>query len=120
MVCWASMDGEWRIPNGELQFPRKAKWTEEPSCQTSHPEKSGIASCTSCKQVGNCTSHFTITDPKTNTGTCTKKKCPFCKPKACCGEHHKHYVLNTDTEEGICIRHNDDCTPVCVPQGVND
>jgi len=118
-VCWASLDGNWRIPNGEVQLPKKSKWAEEPSCQTSHPELSGAASCTSCDPHA-CNRHFTITDPKTNTGTCTKTECPFCKPKSCCGAHHKHYVLNTESLEGICVRHNDDCTPVCVPQGVNN
>jgi hypothetical protein len=54
------------------------------------------------------------------TGTCTKKECPFCKPKACCGAHHKHYVMNTASLEGVCVRHNDDCTPVCVPLGDSD
>ena len=47
----------------------------------------------------------------------TKKECPFCKPKQCCGAGHKHYVLNTENLEGVCVRHSDDCTPVCVPMG---
>ena len=94
----------------------KIKWHVEPSCLTSHPVVSGPASCTSCDPTS-CNKHFTIVDPKTNTGTCTKTKCPFCKPKPCCGAGHKHYVLNTDNEEGVCVRHSDDCTPVCVPLG---
>jgi hypothetical protein len=61
--------------------------------------------------------HFTILDPRTNTGTCTKEECPFCKPKDCCGAHHKHFVINTESREGVCVRHNDDCTPVCMPKG---
>ena len=40
----------------------------------------------------------------------------MCKPKSCCGKHHKHYVYNTESMEGVCVRHNDDCTAVCVPQ----
>ena len=40
----------------------------------------------------------------------------MCKPKACCGEHHKHYVYNTESMEGVCVRHNNDCTAVCVPR----
>ena len=40
----------------------------------------------------------------------------MCKPKQCCGKHHKHYVYNTESMEGVCVRHNDDCTAVCVPQ----
>jgi len=55
-------------------------------------------------------------DPKRNAGTCTKAECPMCKPKSCCGKHHKHYVYNTESMEGVCVRHNNDCTAVCVPQ----
>lgn len=85
----------------------------EPSCLTQHPDKSGPASCTSCREPA----HHTIIDPGTNTGTCTLKECPFCKPKACCGPNHKHYVVNTESLEGVCVRHTDDCTPACVPKG---
>jgi len=60
--------------------------------------------------------HHTIMDPKRNAGTCSKEECPMCKPKSCCGKHHKHYVYNTESMEGVCVRHNDDCTAVCVPQ----
>lgn len=77
---------------------------------------SGPASCTSCNPLG-CNPHFTIMDPKTNTGTCTAQVCPTCKPSSCCDPSHKHYVLNTKSLEGVCVRHNDDCTPVCVPPG---
>jgi len=40
----------------------------------------------------------------------------MCKPRSCCGKHHKHYVYNTKNMEGVCVRHNDDCTAVCVPR----
>ena len=33
--------------------------------------------------------------------------------QACCGDHHKHYVVNTVGAKsmfGVCVRHNDDCT----------
>ena len=33
------------------------------------------------------------------------------------GEGHKHYVVNSESLEGVCVRHSDDCTPVCVPKG---
>ena len=95
------------------------KWTIDQSCQTSHDVLSGPASCTSCDASG-CNPHFTIIDPKTNTGTCTGVKCPTCKPKACCGEGHKHYVLNNQNLEGVCTRFSDDCTPVCIPLGSDD
>ena len=29
----------------------------------------------------------------------------------------QHYVVNTESLEGVCVRHTDDCTPVCVPRG---
>jgi hypothetical protein len=41
----------------------------------------------------------------------------MCKPSSCCGKHHKHYVMNTESMEGVCVRHNDDCTSVCMPRG---
>jgi hypothetical protein len=94
-----------RLPRGKLMI--------QSSCATQHAEKVGAASCTSCPK----NTHFTIIDPKTNTGTCTSKPCPFCKPKACCDKHHKHYVVNTKSLEGVCVRHDDDCTPVCMPKG---
>jgi len=61
----------------------------------------------------------TIMDPKRNAGTCTTKPCPMCKPKSCCGKHHKHYIYNTESMEGVCVRHNDDCAAVCVPRKVD-
>jgi len=115
--CWGNKDVGCR--RGECAVPTDIKFREEPSCKTSHPILMGPASCTSCRPRG-CNRHFTIMDPKTNTGTCTKKKCPTCKPKTCCGDGHKHYVLNTKNLEGVCVRHNDDCTPVCVPMGSDD
>jgi len=113
--CWGTDNSysQSTVPNKGI------KWTLEASCQTEHPEVSGPVACTSCNSKG-CNPHFTIIDPKTNTGTCTKKKCPTCKPKACCSKGHKHYVLNSKNLEGVCVRHSDDCTPVCVPFGSDD
>jgi hypothetical protein len=76
----------------------------------------GPASCTSCDPEG-CNKHFTIMDPKTNTGTCTPTVCPMCKPSACCTAGHKHYVINTNSMEGVCVRHDDTCMAVCMPRG---
>jgi len=116
VVCWGENNyNQAKVPEKDI------KWVKEPSCLTAHPKKSGPASCTACNTTcGNapgCNRHFTIVDPKTNTGTCTKKECPFCKPKECCGANHKHYVINTMNLEGVCVRHNDDCTSVCMPRG---
>ena len=36
----------------------------------------------------------------------------------CCGERHKHYVVNSESLAGVCVRHNDDCNAVCVPNNV--
>lgn len=57
-------------------------------------------------------------DPKSNTGMCSVRPCPFCKPKDCCGYHHKHFVINAKSREGICVRQTDDCTAACVPRDV--
>jgi len=98
---------------GEATVPPTLKIRVESSCRTEHPERTGPTACTTCGKGIN----HTIIDPRTNTGTCTKTECPFCKPKACCGEKHKHYVVNSESLEGVCVRHSDDCTPVCVPRG---
>merc|ERR1711998_486502 len=37
-------------------------------------------SCTSCKD----NEHLTILDPLARAGTCTAKKCEYCKPRRCC------------------------------------
>ena len=108
-ICW----GKNGLYN-QREVPTKGVRWEPPerSCRIQHPTLNGPASCTMCHK--GC--HHTITDPKRNAGTCTKKECPMCKPKSCCGKHHKHYVYNTESMEGVCVRHNDDCTAVCMPR----
>jgi len=120
LKCWGDtyQTASYQTQN-EMRVPPRVKWVEENTCLTSHSEIQGPASCTSCDTSG-CNKFFTIIDPKTNTGTCTEKECPTCKPKECCGLNHKHYVLNTNSLEGVCVRHNDDCTPMCVPIGNDD
>jgi len=106
LFCWgANQNGQSTVPDIKLGA--------QGTCKTEHPDKTGPVACTSC--LGDM--HFTIVDPKTNSGTCTTKECAFCKPSACCGARHKHFVINTESLEGICVRHNDDCTPVCMPRG---
>ena len=78
--CWG------RNSNYQLQGPRDddpprgLKLLKENTCNTEHPAKSGATACTSCVDSrsspdGDCVNneqcHFTILDPKTNTGTCT-------------------------------------------------
>jgi len=106
--CW----GDDKFSQATVK--KSVKWSVELSCYTTHPVLKGASSCTSCDAKG-CNKHFTIIDPKTNSGTCTPRDCPTCKPKECCDRDHKHYVLNTANLEGVCVRHTDDCTPVCVP-----
>jgi hypothetical protein len=110
VVCWGENT------DNQAAVPGTIKWAEEKSCQSAHEEISGPASCTSCDPKG-CNKHFTIMDPATNTGTCTAKPCPMCKPSTCCTPGHKHYVINTDNMEGVCVRHTDDCSTVCMPRG---
>ena len=105
-VCWGQVNSQLSVPTKGIQ------WDLEKSCQIQHPSIAGPASCTMCHK--GC-SH-TIMDPKRNACTCTTKPCPMCKPKSCCGKHHKHYIYNTESMEGVCVRHNDDCTAVCAPQ----
>jgi len=47
-------------------------------------------------------------------GTCTEEECPLCKPKECCGEGHKHFVIDSTSMNGVCLRHTDDCKAHCV------
>jgi len=105
-VCWGDNS------RNQATVPKADRWSLERSCQIQHPQLRGSSSCTMCAK--NC--HHTITDPKNNAGTCTKKECPMCKPKSCCGKRHKHYVYNTESMEGVCVRHNDDCSAVCMPR----
>ena len=120
LKCWGKDD------NKQSSGVKNIKFKTHYSCNTEHDVLEGPSSCTSCNNKKSTTGkyiganpHFTLVDPKTNTGTCTNIACPMCKPGSCCGKHHKHYVLNTKSLEGVCVRHNDDCTAVCVPLGYN-
>jgi len=108
ILCWGNDN------SGECTPPLALKMQKELSCATEHPEIKGPTACTSCPAQ---MPYHTIIDPKRNSGTCTKIECPFCKPGACCGPRHKHYIVNTESLEGVCVKHTDDCTPVCVPVG---
>ena len=99
-LCWGENNDHQSIIPDSIKFIRQA------SCLTEHPELKGLSACTSCNLAG-ANPHFTIMDPKSNTGTCTSKECPTCKPSTCCGPRHKHYVLNSENLEGVCVRHTD-------------
>jgi len=92
----------------------RRSWSMHPDCLSAY--RGMPAAQTSCTTCTGQKPFFTIMDPKTNTGTCSAKECPSCKPKSCCGKHHKHFVINTESNQGVCVRHSDDCTPLCMPQ----
>jgi len=99
-----------------------------PSCATCLPDGNGRSTaCTSCRGTPRfdrhghkkeCAygtpCHHTVLDPKTQTGTCDKTPCVFCKPRECCDRHHKHFIVDPDAMRGVCVHHTDDCTPHCV------
>lgn len=58
--------------------------------------------------------YHTVLNPRLNSGVCSAKFCEFCKPRECCGPHHKQFVIDPDAMAGVCVRHTDDCTPLCV------
>merc|ERR1719353_2663465 len=62
--------------------------------------------------------HLAILDPRTQSGTCHREHCFFCKPRACCADHHKHFIVDADAMSGVCVRHTDDCTPSCIKSDV--
>jgi hypothetical protein len=127
--CWGS-NANYQVEGpGDNPAPQSIKLVKDSTCKTEHHDKSGPRACTSCfdsrTSLGDdCVNgercHLTILDPRTNTGTCTNTACPACKPSACCGPHHKHFVVNTESLTGVCVRHTDDCTPVCMPRGDNE
>lgn len=102
-----------------------------PSCKTCLPSNPKPTACTSCAGTGGnkmwsaaagfhhapCKGgpcHHTVIDPKYNAGTCDSQPCLFCKPRSCCGRHHKHFIVDPDLMAGVCVRHSDDCTPLCI------
>jgi len=105
---------QWQNPP-----PTKTSFKIVKSCAATVPPGSGLpelASCTKCPK----NTHHTILKPALLAGTCTVKECPLCKPRACCDKNHKHYVINTDSMMGVCIRHDNDCTALCMPQKADD
>jgi hypothetical protein len=115
--CWGT-DNEKQGASGVALLGNRLKLQRWKTCSTEHPELAGPTACTSCPDDS--TPFHTIIDARRGAGTCTSTECPFCKPRACCDEGHKHYVVNTQSLEGVCVRHSDDCTPVCVPRDDHD
>merc|ERR1711988_322290 len=83
----------------------------DPSCKSCVNSKP--TGCTSCMAA---TPHHTVVDPLKMAGTCTKEFCPQCKAKQCCPRNHKHFVIETQRMEGVCVKHTDNCQPLCLPK----
>jgi hypothetical protein len=81
------------------------------SCRKCLPGTQDATACTECNSQ---TPFHTILQPKTRSGTCTAAFCPLCKPRECCGKGHRHFVLDAASNNGVCLRHTDDCTGHCV------
>jgi len=127
---------EWqRKTGGQFKPSSKPKWGPRachPSCKTCLPGNSDKTGCTSCPEApiqktistkwgkrtkwGECEKpcHHTVLTPKNNAGTCHRKHCHYCKPRECCGSHHKQFIIDADAMAGVCVRHTDDCSPLCV------
>lgn len=93
-----------------------------PSCKTCMPGNSAATACTSCHgkppsppgaRCRGKACYHTIVNPKANAGMCSFDFCRFCKPRTCCGPHHKHFIIDPDKMQGVCVRHTNDCTPLC-------
>lgn len=99
------------------------------SCKTCLQGNREPTACTSCpaptprfKFIGNkhnyeeCKGglpcHLTIMFPREHAGTCNKEYCHHCKTRACC--QNKHFIVDPDAMQGVCVPHTDDCTPLCV------
>lgn len=100
-----------------------------PSCATCDTPNSAT-SCTSCHGKpqrsesnparwapceGGAACHHTILDAQRRAGTCSVEHCHLCKPRSCCGPHHKHLLVDSADMAGVCVRHTDTCAEHCVP-----
>jgi len=117
---WKTLEKEQKPPSCTLRMPEMneagvpIKWGLTRchfSCGTCIPRSSEATDCTSCK---NTHPFHTIINPRMGAGTCTEEECPLCKPKECCGEGHKHFIIDSTSMNGVCLRHTDDCKAHCV------
>merc|ERR1711924_448336 len=104
LACWGDNSRGQTVPPPGFYF------LCHPSCATC----TGIQNtdCTSCRKG----MHHTVLNTLQMAGTCTKTFCPLCKPKQCCGPNHKHFVMAAESMQGVCVRHTDQCQPLCIPQ----
>ena len=102
--CWG------RDRNQQIRVPQGFPLACHASCATCFGSLS--TQCTSCPAA---LPYHTVVDAVNMAGTCTKDFCPLCKPKQCCGPNHKHFVMAARSMEGACIRHTDQCQPLCIP-----
>lgn len=99
-----------------------------PSCATCDASNSAT-SCTSCHGTpqrsksnpahwapceGGKACHHTILDAQRRAGTCSVEHCHLCKPRSCCGPHHRHLLVDAASMRGVCVRHTDACAEHCV------
>lgn len=99
-----------------------------PSCATCDTSNSAT-SCTSCHGKpqrsesnptrwapckGGAACHHTILDAQRRAGTCSVEHCHLCKPRSCCGSHHRHLLVDAANMAGVCVRHTDACAEHCV------
>lgn len=86
------------------------------SCASCMRGGEGATDCTMCKPDA---PHHTILNPRFGTGTCTLRLCPLCKPKECCGNGHRHLILDAQSMNGMCLKHTDDCKAHCVAYDIH-
>jgi len=81
------------------------------SCMSCIVGGESAADCTTCKAA---TPHHTVLNPRHGTGTCTERLCPLCKPKECCEKGHRHFIIDAESMNGVCLKPTDDCKAHCV------
>jgi len=102
-----------RAPNmNEAGVPILYGFTQcHSSCASCVDGGEGATDCTMCNPE---TPHHTILNPRFGSGTCTSRICPLCKPRECCGPGHQHFIIDSESQNGVCIKPTDDCKAHCV------
>merc|ERR1711998_397512 len=117
---WAALREENAPPDCTMQAPEMTS--------SKVPIKYGLQrchiSCASCmagsEKPTDCTTcseefpHHTLLNPRFGTGTCSEMQCPLCKPRECCDDGHRHFIIDAESRNGVCLKHSDDCKAHCV------
>merc|ERR1711998_763271 len=123
---WAALREENAPPDCTMQAPEMTS--------SKVPIKYGLQrchiSCASCmagsEKPTDCTTcseefpHHTLLNPRFGTGTCSEMQCPLCKPKECCDRGHRHFIIDAESRNGVCLKHSDDCKQHCVTTPASD